>query len=99
MPGLWGDALHKGDGMLDGLGLGEAGGVVAGGVAPAAAAAVAVGAATDTAGSRGQVSQWLLLYCILATGHRLQGGKICELQCIATTRTTTSETASHGKPC
>lgn len=42
--------------MLDGLGLGETGGVVAGGVEPAAAAAVAVGAATDTAGTRSQVS-------------------------------------------
>lgn len=65
MPGLWGEALHNGDGMLDGLGLGETGGVVAGGVAPAAAAAAAVGAATDTASTRGQVNLAANLSCIV----------------------------------
>ena len=48
MAGLCGEALHKGDGTLEGLGLGETGGVVAGGMTPAA---VAVGAAKDSAGS------------------------------------------------
>ena len=56
--------------MLDGLGLGETGGVVAGGVAPDAAAAAAVGAAADSAGTRGQVSQWLLTSALLCIGQR-----------------------------